>query len=415
VEQSAPADTGPSRLLFFVIRASLAGLVGAVAFLSYETEKLQYFYPVVWVCLAAYVMARGEHILHALLAYLTSPIMRWRWAFLLLAVASLFWTPRGAAGELALTLVQIYGMGIVFYDAARHLGEAKWVARAAFVAAGGAAVLALAGSSQQMTLRVVGIQGNPNSLGMLALFGLALYYAGADFGRRLPGRVLSHALALVLIVAIVASGSRKALLGVVVVWALALAVRGLRRRVAVQVGLVAGVGALLVSVSRPLRLYWESSLARMVVVFERMTSSAGLDASLVERSRFIDQGVDLMADAPVLGHGLHTFLWLSGENKYAHSNYIELGVSLGAVGLLLYYAFPLVLLFRALTPANRGHFGSRMILVLVPTMLILDLGLVSYYSKLTAFLTILTAGWLERRGALGRAAGLRSSREGSVR
>ena len=399
MQQAARADREPSRLLHFVTRASLAGLVGAVALLSYETENLRYFYPVVWVCVTVYALARGEHMFHALLAYLTSPIMRWRWAFLVLAVASLFWTQRGAAAELVLTLVQIYGMGLIFYDASRHLGEARWVARVAVVAASVGAVHALAGGSHQMTLRVAGAYANPNSLGILSLLALALYYAGADLGRSVVGRILSHALGLVLITAIVASLSRKALFGLVVVWALALAVRGLRRRVAVQMGLAAGMGALLVSLSEPLRLYWDSSLARMGVVFERMTSSAGLDPSLVQRSRFIEKGVALMSKAPLLGHGLHTFLWLSGEQKYAHNNYIELGVSLGIVGVMLYYAFPAALLFGALQPRNRRQFGSRMILILVPTVLMLDLGLVSYYSKLIAFLPILAVGWLERRSA----------------
>jgi len=89
----------------------------------------------------------------------------------------------------------------------------------------------------------------------------------------------------------------------------------------------------------------------------------------------------------------------SGEQKYAHNNYIELGVSLGIVGVMLYYAFPAALLFGALQPRNRRQFGSRMILILVPTVLMLDLGLVSYYSKLIAFLPILAVGWLERRSA----------------
>jgi O-antigen ligase len=96
---------------------------------------------------------------------------------------------------------------------------------------------------------------------------------------------------------------------------------------------------------------------------------------------------------------LDTFRWLSGEGTYAHNNVVELGVALGVVGIVLYYGFHFSILGAAARARRSDDFVWRFIAIAVPTLLFLDIAVVSYASKLSTLLLIMSAGWLERNAA----------------
>ncbi|MCK4680674.1 O-antigen ligase family protein, partial [bacterium] len=214
--------------------------------------------------------------------------------------------------------------------------------------------------------------------------------------------------ALVLLVGIVASSSLKGMLGLLLVCGLGASLSASRARVAVFVGVAASLGTALVTFVEPVRFVWEHALYRLQIA--TIGTSVGVNQSTVERARFIKKGLNLIADAPLFGRGLDTFRWLSGEGTYAHNNMIELGVALGLVGVVLYYGFHLSILGAAVRLRRTDDFVWRFIVIAVPTLLLLDIAVVSYTSKLSTLLLIMSAGWLERTHVDGLSVPNRSAR-----
>ena len=385
------------RVLETMEKVGLAGTVAAVVLLGYMPSTLRIFYVVLAGSAGLYIAARGEGLLHSLLTYFHSGLLRWRWAFLLWAAASLFWSSRAGFGvERVVTMIEIHLLGLVLYDAARTRGRAVWTLKAIFIIATIGCVYALADGTMTASGRLVGAYGNPNVLAMMALAGLALFCAGVDVGERAGARFLSHVMALCLLAGVVASSSRKGILGAFIIWGLGALHRGTRGRTLTHIAIGAGVGGLFVLMSEQARLYWQMVQGRVTGVLATLANMGGPDNSIVERSTFIRDGVRLISESPVFGHGLEAFRWLAGDGSYAHSNFIELGVSLGFVGLILYYGLHAAVVMKALASNERASVVRAVILILLPMIVVLDLAVVSYYMKLPVLLAILCAGWLDR-------------------
>jgi starch synthase (maltosyl-transferring) len=377
------------------LKGSLLGMVASVVLLGYITETQIAFYALISVSLVVYLLARGEELVGAFLDYLTSGKVLWRWAFVVWAILSLLWTTRGPLSAVrAVTLVEIQVVGLVFYDAARNLGLSRWILNCLFGCAVIAAVHALTTEDPTVVERLAGLYANPNTLGIICVIGLAAFISVAARRRRVVASIGSYVAALVLLVGIVASSSLKGMLGLSLVCGLGVAFSASRIRSVTFVGVAAGVGAALVAFVEPLRLVWEHALYRFEIATIGM--SVGVNQSTVERARFIKKGLGLIADAPLFGRGLDTFRWLSSEGTYAHNNMIELGVALGLVGVVLYYGFHVSILRAAARLRRTDDFVWRFIVIAVPTLLLLDIAAVSYTSKLSTMLLIMSAGWLER-------------------
>ncbi len=383
------------RSLKVALKGSLTGVVASVVLLGYIRETQFAFYALISVSLVVYLLARGEELVGALLDYLTSGRVLWRWAFIVWAILSLLWTTRGRLSvDRAITLVEIQVVGLVFYDAARNLGLSKWILNTVFACVVIAAVHAIATEDPTVVQRLAGLYASPNTLAMFCVIGLAVFMSGVARRGNAAPRIGAYVSAFVLLIGIVASSSLKGVMGLVFVCVLGATLTASRVRVATFVGLGASLGAALVAFVEPLRFVWEHALHRLETATIGM--SVGVNQSTVERARFIKKGLTLIADAPVFGRGLDTFRWLSGEGTYAHNNMIELGVALGLVGVVLYYGFHLSILGAAARLRRTDDFVWRFIAIAVPTLLLLDIAVVSYTSKLSTLLLIMSAGWLER-------------------
>jgi O-antigen ligase len=200
--------------------------------------------------------------------------------------------------------------------------------------------------------------------------------------------------AFVLLMGVVASSSLKGVLGLVLVCILGAALSVSRARTLTFVGVSSGLVASLVMLVEPLRMIWDHAIHRAEVAM--IGSAVGVNQSTVERARFIKKGLELIAESPIVGRGLDTFRWLSGEGTYAHNNLVELGVALGLIGIVLYYGFHVSILASAARRWRTDDFVWRFIAIAVPTLLLLDIAVVSYASKLSTMLLIMCAGWLER-------------------
>lgn len=377
------------------IRASLIGTVASVMLLGHTTRTLPFLYASLSLFVIVYFAAQWDRAAQSLAHYVTSRTLMWRWAFVVWAVASLLWTTRtGLSLGRATTLLQIQVLGWILFDAALS-GEGRWIVVAVFMSAVvGAAVILPAAFLLDSHQRARGIFGNPNGVAMASLFGLCAFLSIAPSLRSRVWGVVSHLGALAVVAAIVASASRKGMLGAAVVWASSLVFSGTRRHALVHAGLAASLGLLLYAAGEPFRSYWAIAVGRSALVTRLWTSLSVRSISLTERARFAKEGLRLMWRSPLLGHGLESFVWVSNEGSCSHNNFAELGVSLGIPGILLYYGLHSAVLVRSvITRAWRTVVGRFAILAIV-AMLFLDVGMISYFEKLPSLLLIFFAGWV---------------------
>jgi O-antigen ligase len=394
----APAAWSSTWVLDRALRASVVGMVVSVVALGHVTETLPFFYAVMLASLTIYVLARGPEIFRSVFDYLTSRLVLWRWAFLIWAIASLLWTVRGPFGvSRAVTLVQMHVVGLFFYDASRRLGLARLILVTVFVSAAVVTLHAIATADATMSAdRLAGLFGSPNTLAIVGVIALAVFFSGVLSGERPWQTVGAYVGSLVLLIGVIASASLKGLAGTLSASLLGSIYAGARRRVWTLMALVVGLLALMFSAIEPLRFYWDQAVRRVGITLSTIGLSVGANESLVERARFIRKGAALIAESPLFGRGLESFRWLSGELKYAHNNYIEIGVSLGLIGVVLYYAFPIAVLLSAIFARGREQRVRRFIIIAIPTLLILDMAFVSYATKLVSLLTIMLAGWIDQ-------------------
>ncbi len=397
------------RSLKVALKGSLIGVVASVVLLGYLTRTQLAFYVLIGVSLVVYLLARGEELVGAFLDYLTSGKVFWRWAFVVWAILSLLWTTRGRVSvDRAITLVEIQVVGLVFYDAAKNLGLSKWILNTVFACIVIAAIHALVTEDPSVVSRLSGLYASPNTLGMFCVIGLAVFMSGIVRLGNAAARIGAYASAFILLIGIVASSSVKGVMGLVLVCGLGASLSSSRARVAVFVGVAASLAGALVTFVEPVRFVWEHALYRLQIA--TIGTSVGVNQSTIERARFIRKGLDLIAEAPVFGRGLDTFRWLSNEGAYAHNNMIELGVALGLVGVVLYYGFHFSILGAAARLRRTDDSVWRFIVIAVPTLLLLDIAVVSYASKLSTLLLITSVGWLERTHVGGLSVPDRSAR-----
>lgn len=125
---------------------------------------------------------------------------------------------------------------------------------------------------------------------------------------------------------------------------------------------------------------WERSIG----MAGSSTIDGGGEASFVKRLTFAGRGLELFAQKPMLGWGLHQFQYVSGFRTYSHSNYIELLVNNGLIGFCIYYSIYAAIFFeyrrvkKIMSEQNRFLFVS-----LFSTTLAWDVAAVSYQTSST--------------------------------
>lgn len=122
------------------------------------------------------------------------------------------------------------------------------------------------------------------------------------------------------------------------------------------------------------------------VRFERLlytifTGDVGEDTSTKARFEFIDKGIELIKQSPLLGYGLGNYAYISGYGVYSHNNYIEMATSVGLIGAAVYYIMYIGLLIKLLIKWVNGNTDSAVFIALICCFLVMDYGLVSYSSK----------------------------------
>ncbi len=102
------------------------------------------------------------------------------------------------------------------------------------------------------------------------------------------------------------------------------------------------------------------------------------DSSVINRLLFIQEGINLFLNKPLLGYGFGTYSLVSGFSIVSHNNYIELLVGVGSIGLLFYYYFILYLIKVFWRKWKTGDVSGTVFMIIILTLLILDMGIISY-------------------------------------
>lgn len=99
------------------------------------------------------------------------------------------------------------------------------------------------------------------------------------------------------------------------------------------------------------------------------------------RAELIRYGLELFAENPLFGYGLNNYRLFHWSGVYSHNNYIEVLVSLGIVGFIVYYLIfvkSITALFRKRRYLNPIHF---LLIFSIISSFIFDYGMVQFYSK----------------------------------
>ena len=339
--------------------------------------------------LAASLLLRGADL--RFLRALDLPVLLAA-AFAILAVGSVLWAENvlGAGVNAASTLTGLVG-AILLYTALQNGMSYAWIAWGAVFGGAVEGVAAVREMLSGAVVRAEGLTGNANLLGFLLSVAGLLILAWPARPRFLTWVALAY-----IVTATLTSGSRTVLL----VWVglLLLAVWHLRalswrRRGFLLLGaaVATSIGALAVARSATVQLAVEG-----FYLLRRLQNLGwGGDASIMYRVDMIREAAVLWPQAPVLGHGIGQYRYISGWDTYSHNNYLELLVGLGIVGFLLYVGQHGVLLYRGFQGDHLSRGRYQFVVAGTLVLLLWDVGTVSYAHKYTWLL--LSVLWFQAR------------------
>ena len=229
---------------------------------------------------------------------------------------------------------------------------------------------------------------NANTVGLLGANAIVmtLYYMLYDRPR------WWNIIALPTLGILAATGSRKALVFVVVGTVLLFVFKSLRSANVVNsiAKIIGSLLALTIIGIAVLQLpMFSEVLDRMSSMVDAFSGTGG-DSSTIIRLALVDIGWDLFYQSPITGVGVNnpsvlTYFLYGKENYYLHNNYIELLAGTGIIGLLAYYSMYVYIAYNLIRYRNFHSNEYVMVLILFLSQIVMDMGMVSYESKSTYF------------------------------
>lgn len=129
--------------------------------------------------------------------------------------------------------------------------------------------------------------------------------------------------------------------------------------------------------------------ARMEGLYAMITGVGDVDHSTQVREEMVELGLSIFKDNPIFGIGIgcaHVFtLQRIGHDCYLHNNYAEMLANGGIVGTFLFYRIYWFVVNKIRKYKSYANSEGKILLILLFALLISEIGLVSYYSKLYYF------------------------------
>ena len=123
----------------------------------------------------------------------------------------------------------------------------------------------------------------------------------------------------------------------------------------------------------------------MFALFQGQTSSTNLGDQ--NREQYIEEGLATFFESPLWGSGFFYSVYLFGV--YSHNNFVELLMNNGLIGFCVFYYIYLKLFLDIRVLKNRKLSIYALMFMLIVALLIMDIGVVSYYSRYSLLLITL--------------------------
>ena len=242
---------------------------------------------------------------------------------------------------------------------------------------------------------------NANDLGLKLCVGLAISLYFAFKYKKNWQRILFLAVAVLFGYLALYTGSRKVLIMIMLTLILLFWLKAKRHRItAFLIAIACAVGLyILVMNVEPLYnvLGW-----RVEEMLNGLLYGGTNEGSFNLRNQMIEKGWGYFLERPIFGHGINNFRVLHGAetnfSTYAHNNFIEILVSGGIVGFVIYYSIYAYLLIKLFKPTFKERellsiilFSSNIIL------LVLQVALVSYYDTMCNCLLMIGVSYVNIR------------------
>ena len=178
------------------------------------------------------------------------------------------------------------------------------------------------------------------------------------------------------------SGSRKAIIGIVMGVALVMLLLSKQQRVLVVCKIVVGIG---------ITFFILSSFNISEGIFERIstiwidTNSAVADSDAT-RQLMIVTALNGWLEHPFFGNGFNSFTGNNIFGTYSHCNYAELLYNIGGIGTLAFYIPKLIVLKQAIKVIKTDDSClSAFFITIMLLLLCFDIACISYYDSLLSF------------------------------
>lgn len=345
----------------------------------------QIFFVLAFGGCALYMMMHGKNFkLDAFLIILAS--------FILFCFVGVSWSQdKNKSIASILTLIQLFALCMVMFSYISNYDNIDVFIRGLLISGilCTLVVIGYYGIGEYIRLMMEGVRlggpiNNENTIGMYASTTVivAFYYA------YVKKKKFSYLLMSLPLLVTFGSGSRKALLMIIFGIGLMLFMK-YRENITVSgfVKLMIAVTVLAVVV------YIASTMPLFETVFSRMETLFGdetgrRDGSAIKRERMIEIGLEYFKNHPYTGVGIGNSSIITREKMnwgtYLHNNYVELLASVGIFGFIIYYFMYGYLLKNLYTISKKTKSDTAILMFsLILTQLVMEYGMVTYYSKMT--------------------------------
>lgn len=301
------------------------------------------------------------------------------WAVLVIAffVVGLLWSAnKGYAFDGLKTIVLMFAVNLLLAQKLKNKADINAILIANFIALIALMVYVLFKAdfarwnvgfikigSVRLGNETLGENWNSNDLGIKLCMGfsLSLHFLLSPIKLNLKKvykvliRVALTVITFVFLVLALLSGSKKVILMIVAIACLLAFLRAKKYKLLILLTLIIFVVGLVFAVMKIQPLY-ETIGIRFYRMFEELQdSSIRNDGSSVTRIRMIKFGFELFKQRPLFGYGLNSFRVFYGAeygfDTYSHNNFIEILVSGGIVGFMLYYSIYIYVIVKLFKPA----------------------------------------------------------------
>ena len=258
--------------------------------------------------------------------------------------------------------------------------------------------------SVRLGSETLGENWNSNDLGIKLCIGftLAFHYILSPINLNLKTiykvliKVLLFIIACAFLVLSLLSGSKKVIIMIVLISCLLAFLRAKKYKLLILLVLAIGVFGLVFAVMKIQTLYETIGIRFVKMIEELKGTSTHPDGSSIERISMIKLGFELFKQKPILGYGLNCFRAFSKTvtwmETYSHNNFIEILVSGGIVGFLVYYSVYVYIFVKLFKPAVKERDNIAILLFTVNFVyFVIGFALVSYAMTLTNVFLLLGA------------------------